>query len=134
MFREETQRAERFEREVISLCLVMFNQAFPSLAEKFRDAFRQNEGLSEIIVYVRPEDKDDIEARMELMTPRPEHLICEADESLMAGGVKMKWKDGGAIRAPEVTGEKIADILIKTLARSERNDQNQSAEDGENES
>ncbi len=143
LFREETQRAERFEREVISLCLVMFNQAFPSLAEKFgqdeaerviRDAFRQNEGLSEIIVYVRPEDKDDIEARMELMTPRPEHLICEADESLIAGGVKMKWKDGGAIRAPEVTGEKIADILIKTLARSERNDQNQSAEDGENES
>jgi flagellar assembly protein FliH len=143
LFREESERTDRFEREVISLCHVMFAQAFPRLAEEhgqdeveavIRKVFAQNDGLSEVTVFVRPDDKDDIETRMELMNPRPEHLVCEVDESLMAGAVKMKWKDGGAIRDPKATGEKIADILIKTLARSELNDQNQSSEDGENES
>jgi|TARA_R110002126_G_scaffold13118_3_gene56772 flagellar assembly protein FliH len=143
LFREEATRTDRFEREVLSLCLVMFNQAFPALAEEhgqneveavIRDVFTNNEGLSEIVVHVRSEDKDEIEACMELMNPRPDYLVCTADDSLMAGAVKMKWKDGGAIRDPEATGKKIADILIKTLARSELNDQNQSSEDGENES
>lgn len=139
LYAEEQLRKDRFEKESISLCSVMFAQCFPVLREKhgqdeieaiIRQAFVQNEGVSEIVVYLRSEDKEDIEGRMELMNPRPEHLICEVDDSLGAGGVKMKWKDGGAIRDPADMGEKIADILIKTLASDEGNDQNQTLEDG----
>lgn len=134
LFAEEQRRKDIFEAEVISLCQVMFNKMFPVLSEEhgreeieaiIRKAFEQNEGISEIIVYVRPEDKEDINARLDIMSPKPDHLVCEDDESLPAGGVLMKWKDGGAIRDPKAMGEKIADILIKTLATAPVNDQNQ---------
>lgn len=139
LFSAELERAEVFEREVVALCKVMIARCFPVLNEEYgqaeleaiiKQAFEQNEGVSEIVVFLRSEDKDDIETRMELMNPRPEHLICEVDDSLDAGSVKMKWKDGGAIRDPVAMGEKIADILTKTLASAEGNAQNQNVEDG----
>lgn len=134
IYRAEVERNEVFEREVLRLCLAMYEKAFPVFLEHYgaqevenmiRKAFELHEGINEIVVSVRPEDREEIEARMALMTPRPEHLTCEADDSLSAGAVKMRWKDGGAIRDPAAMGEKIADILIKTLASAEENTQNQ---------
>ncbi|MAH05958.1 MAG: hypothetical protein NZ828_04025 [Alphaproteobacteria bacterium] len=134
IYRAEADRIDKFEREVLRLSLSIFQKSFPVFLEHYgaeeieniiRKAFELHEGVNEIVVAVRSEDKDDIEARMALMTPRPEHLICEADDSLSAGAVKMRWKDGGAILDPAAMGEKIADILIKTLASAEENTQNQ---------
>jgi hypothetical protein len=97
-------------------------------------AFAQNEDVSEIVVYVCEADKVEIEAAMGLMSPRPENLVCEIDEQLEAGGVRMKWKDGGAMRDTGDMGKKIADILSKTLASDGVNDHNQELNDGDDES
>jgi flagellar assembly protein FliH len=143
LYTAEIERAERFEQEVLSLSAVMLKQCFPMMVERhgqdeiaaiIKRAFAQNEDASEIVVYVCVSDKVEIEAAMGLMSPRPENLTCEADELLEAGSVRMKWKDGGAMRDTGDMGKKIADILSKTLASEGVNDHNQELNDGDDES
>jgi flagellar assembly protein FliH len=143
LYTAEIERANRFEQEVLSLSAVMLKRCFPIMVERFgqdeiteiiKRAFAQNEDVTEIVVYVCAADKVEIEAAMGLMSPGPENLVCEIDEQLEAGGVRMKWKDGGAMRDTGDMGKKIADILSKTLASEGVNDHNQELNDGDDES
>tara|TARA_R110002124_G_scaffold64985_2_gene177952 strand:- start:771579 stop:772292 length:714 start_codon:yes stop_codon:yes gene_type:complete len=143
LYTAEIDRMARFEQEVLSLSAVMLQQCFPILVEQhgqgeiaaiIKRAFAQNEDVSQILVYVCAADKVEIEAAMGLMSPRPENLICEVDEQLEAGSVRMKWKDGGAMRDTGDMAKKIADILSKTLASEGVSDHNQELKDGDDES
>lgn len=127
LFAQEHLREKIYEREAVDLTLKIFEKLFPaySRAHGFEElkafitaVLDQHGGKKRINIFVEPDLVGGVEKFMEPLSVRYEGLrfVVTADHDLPAGGCKIRWEDGGAIRDNQGIAEEIHRILQDALA------------------
>jgi flagellar assembly protein FliH len=127
LFTAEQKREKTYEIEVVNLCLAVFQKALPMYQEKFgaeelkrtlEAILKRQEGQKHILVHVTPDMVDGITAHLQKLkaTGFEPNVTVQADEALPAGGSRLSWADGGAVRNPAAMAADMESALKDLLA------------------
>ncbi len=127
LFAAESTREKTYEYESVRLCLATFQKAFPLYIEKFgtedlkrtlESILQRQEGQKQIVIHVTPDTVDGIQQHVAKLKASglDLHFSVQGDEALPAGGSRLSWSDGGAVRNPQALAQEIEQALKELLA------------------
>ena len=125
----ESLREQMFEREILQLCLAVFERLFPvysqlagfeELKTAITDIMKQQEGQSHVVISVTPNVIDAIEAHLNGLKDSGLDLkfSVKSDETLAPGACRLAWNDGGALRDPQRLADEIRASIEQVLAKN----------------
>ncbi|MGH1399293.1 MAG: hypothetical protein ACRBCT_08780 [Alphaproteobacteria bacterium] len=121
LFAAEAAREKAYEREVLALCVGIFEKLFPIYAEKHgfdelsaqvEQVLQEHSGKGAIELRIAPDMVDAMQAFMSKLSEKHGdlHFTVSGDEGLAGDAVQLLWADGGAVRD---TGTMAAQVLAK---------------------
>ncbi len=127
LFAAESTREKTYEYESVRLCLAAFQKAFPLYVEKFgiedlkrtlESILQRQEGQKQINIHVAPDAVEAIQQHVGKLKASglDLHFSVQGDEALAAGGSRLSWSDGGAVRNPDALANEIENALKDLLA------------------
>lgn len=142
LFAQEGMREKAYEREVISLCLSIFEKTFPTLHQKhgfdeleaqLAKIIQGQQGQNAIKVHVSPAYEEGIAAFMQRISDKNDELSfnVSGDESLRDGDVSVKWDNGGAIYKTQQIADRIQQQLQEALAGLGTNSHDEKSNDSQ---
>ncbi len=125
----EALREQMFEREILQLCLAVFERLFPvynehagfvELKTAISDIMKQQEGQSHVVISVTPDIVGAIETHMNGLKDSGLDLkfSVKGDETLAPGACRLAWSDGGALRDPQRLADEIRASIEQVLAKN----------------
>lgn len=106
VFTSESLRENQYEKEALSLGLMLFQKLFPSLNKRYgmeeikaviQDVLSSHNEKTTFKIETKPETKEKLENFFN-ETVYKDRLNFSGDDSLAHGECIMRWEDGGAIR------------------------------------
>ena len=127
LFISEHERQQAYEREVVTLSLAIFEQAFPAyqthhgldeLTMQLREVLQAQQGQNKIEIRVSEEYAKGVEAFIEKLKAQNPDLRCVVigDTSVADGAFKVAWDDGGAVHDSHAIAQRIVAKLNEILA------------------
>lgn len=127
LFANETYRENAYEHEAVKLALQITKQLAPVLEEKIgaetlkktiTEAIASQSKQSEIIVEVSKSAEEEIKALLDRFSEKHENtprFKVKGSDDLTEAACQLSWKDGGMIRDPAKTAERIQKELTELL-------------------
>ncbi|MAM35024.1 MAG: hypothetical protein CMH28_08115 [Micavibrio sp.] len=133
LFVDEQDRAELFEKEVISLTFKILQAAFPHLNNAYtlvelREAIRTNLdehlGKGKVVIKLHSDNVEPIQNYIDAkFSDRSEFVELKKQKDMGPKEVAMEWSHGGAMVNLEDFQGKIEKLFIETLAGDDQNPQ-----------
>jgi flagellar biosynthesis/type III secretory pathway protein FliH len=125
----EALREQMFEREILQVCLAVFERLFPVYNERagfeelktsITEIIKQQEGQNHVVVSVTPDVVAAIETHLNGMKDSGLDIkfAVRGDETLAPGACRLAWNDGGALRDPQRLADEIRTSLEQVLAKN----------------
>lgn len=128
LFTAESERERIFESETLRMTLAIFETLFPlyqkehgfdELKTAIADILKKQEGQSQIIIEVHPDNVEGIKNHLHTLAQYghdPHRYDITGTDNLDEDAFRMRWKDGGAIRDLGTMAGEIGAIIKDTLA------------------
>lgn len=125
----ESLREQMFEREILQLCLAVFERLFPVYSQHagfvemktaITDIMKQQEGQNHVVISVTPDVAGAIETHLNGLKDSGLDLkfSVKGDETLALGACRLAWSDGGALRDPQRLADEIRASVEQVLAKN----------------
>ncbi len=124
----ELTREKSYEQESVRLSLAVFKKIFPHIQEKYgfeelsnilEKTVNNQEVQSKISIQVPPEVHLGVQAFIEQTFPsaaQSRKIEVLPNETVPAGGCKLSWSDGGAVRDTQAIADEITRLMEEALA------------------
>lgn len=127
----EADRAARFEHELMTLVVALYQKTFPILNTAYgipqitatiKDTLGNLADQSTVQIEVAPQDLDEVSDRLKgFFATHDGQITLITGSDLETGQFRMKWQDGGAIRDPHALADQLTAALAQTLAEPPQN-------------
>ncbi len=122
---QESERSALYQNDVLKLIGALFQKAYPLLnntyglpqiLETIKQVLSDLDEKAVVIIEVSTDDVNELSDRLKsFILQHNGQITILPHTDLVAGTCRMKWQDGGMIRDPQETAQKMIDALQETL-------------------